>query len=165
MRPMPKADEVTSAPKVTRPHISRHRTEGRAYVYFGGVAVSSGRSCAFILSWRVRRARAQDSGASESYADARIDEAVEKIFQLWNVLLLYHFDRRFRSQVTAGAELNLFNFCHRSLASGIAVLGTFPAKKQRQVPKNRPKRQFESIKIESKWSQVTLAESTVEMVQ
>ena len=82
-----------------------------------------------------------------------------------NAKLLHHFDHRFRSQVTAGSELKLFNFCHRSLASRTLVLGTFPAKKHRQIPKNRPKRKLNQSKVESKWSQVTPAESTVEMVQ
>jgi hypothetical protein len=79
--------------------------------------------------------------------------------------ILYHFDRRFRSQVTARPELNLFNFRHRSLAFGIAVFGHFPAKIRREMPKNRLKRKLNQSKGESKWSQVTAAESTVEMVQ
>jgi hypothetical protein len=60
--------------------------------------------------------------------------------------ILYHFDRRFRSQVTAKPELNLFNFRHRSLAFGIAVFGCFPAKIHREMPKNRPKRKLNQSK-------------------
>jgi hypothetical protein len=48
---------------------------------------------------------------------------------------------------------------------GIAVFGRFPAKIHREMPKNRPKRKLNQSKGESKWSQVTVAESTVEMVQ
>jgi hypothetical protein len=79
--------------------------------------------------------------------------------------LLYYFDRRFRSQVTARPELNPFNFRHRSLAFGIAVFGRFPSKIHREMPKNHPKGKLNQSKGESKWSQVTMAESTVEIVQ
>jgi hypothetical protein len=79
--------------------------------------------------------------------------------------VLYYFDRRFRSQVTARPELNLFNIRHRSLAFGIAVFGCFPAKIHQEMPKNHPKRKLNQSKGESKWSQVTVAESTVEIVQ
>ena len=60
--------------------------------------------------------------------------------------ILYYFNRRFRSQVTEEAELNLFNFGYRSLASRIAVLGGFPAIKPPANSEKSPKKAIELIK-------------------
>ena len=64
-----------------------------------------------------------------------------------------------------GAEVELFNFGHRLLVSGIVVLGTFPAKKPRQIPKNRPKRQFLKLTKVKLSGHRSHRLATVEMVQ